>query len=62
MNVYLALRGNFAIMKKTNYIAPQSDMISVAVEMNICSPAGDMNSKVSNPFSGSSVPTQEEEW
>ena len=52
---------NFYIMKKDNYFAPQSDMIDVAIEMNVCSPGGNMKGKVSNPFS-SNVPEQEEEW
>jgi len=49
-------------MKKDNYFAPQSDMIDVAIEMNVCSPGGDVSKKLSDPFANDSVPEQEEEW
>ena len=48
-------------MKRKNYLVPEVDTFDVAIEVNICSPGSDINSKVSNPFSNN-VPTQEEEW
>lgn len=49
-------------MKQTKYLAPQSELIEVAVECVICgSPAAAMSNNVANPFSGN-VPTEEEEW
>jgi len=45
-------------------LAPQSKTIDVSFEMNICqsSPGRDLGSSVSDPFSGDSVPDEEEDW
>ena len=51
------------IMKRTKYLAPQSELIEVAAECVVCgSPAGTMSQNVSNPFSGNAVPDEEDEW
>lgn len=50
-------------MKKKNYLAPQSDMIDVDIEISVCfTGGGAIGSNVSNPFSNDAVPDEEEEW
>ncbi|MBR4802761.1 MAG: hypothetical protein IK041_08125 [Bacteroidales bacterium] len=48
-------------MKKKNYSAPQSKLIDVAAETGLCQ-GSDLTNQISNPFSVSSVPDEEEEW
>lgn len=48
-------------MKKKNYSVPQSNLIDVAVETSLCQ-GSNLTEQISNPFSVSNVPDEEEEW
>ncbi|MBR5073842.1 MAG: hypothetical protein IKX26_01275 [Bacteroidales bacterium] len=48
-------------MKKKNYLEPRSKVIEVTIERGVCQ-GSELTEQISDPFSGGSVPEEEDDW